>query len=457
MTDFTGLSIAGRIATPSDPDWDEARLAWNLIADQRPEAVAFVESGEDIAAVVRFAAEHDLRVAGQGTGHGATALGAPGALERTILIKTERMRGIEIDAEAQTARVEAGVLSMELGQAANEHGLSFMPGSSPDVGVTGYTLGGGLSWFGRAHGFACNRVRAIELVTADGEARTVDAGNDPDLFWALRGGGGGCAIVSALHLDLLPIAEVYAGALLFPAEVGAAAVRAYRDWAAGVGENVTSVVRFLTPPPIPDVPEPLRGTPLLTIDGACIGDEAAGRAAFAPLREIGEPIMDTFAQMPTAGLSHIHMDPEQPVPGIGEGMALAELPDEAIDAFAGLAGPGSGSPLLLSEIRHLGGALGRSAEGAGALSHLDADFVMYSVGMPMTPELGEAIPRHIERLEQAMRPWAAAGSYFNFTERPCDVDAILPPEVCARLAEVKRAYDPDDRIVANHAVGVGPV
>jgi hypothetical protein len=160
--------------------------------------------------------------------------------------------------------------------------------------------------------------------------------------------------------------------------------------------------------------------------------------------------MDTFAQMPTAGLSHIHMDPEQPVPGIGEGMAIAELSDEAIDAFAGLAGPDSGSPLLLSEIRHLGGALGRPADGAGALSHLDANFVMYSVGMPMTPELGEAIPRHIERLEQAMRPWAAEGSYFNFTESPCDVDAILPPEVCARLAEVKRAYDPDDRIVANH-------
>jgi hypothetical protein len=456
MSDFTGLAIAGRIATPSDADWDEARLAWNLIADQRPEAVAFVESGDDIAAVVRFAAENGLRVAGQGTGHGATALGAPGALERTILIKTERMRGIEIDAEAQTARVEAGVLSVELGQAANEHGLSFMPGSSPDVGVTGYTLGGGLSWFGRAHGFACNRVLAIELAIADGEARTVDAGNDPDLFWALRGGGGGCAIVSALHLDLLPIAEAYAGALLFPAEVGADAVRAYRDWAADVDENVTSVVRFLTPPPIPDVPEPLRGTPLLTIDGACIGDEATGREAFAPLHEIGEPIMDTFTQMPTAGLSHIHMDPEQPVPGIGEGRALAELPDEAIDAFAGLAGPDSGSPLLLSEIRHLGGALGRPGEGAGALSHLDAGFVMYSVGMPMTPELGEAIPRHIERLEQAMRPWAAEGSYFNFTEGPCDLDAILPPAVCARLAEIKRTYDPDDRIVANHGVGVGP-
>jgi hypothetical protein len=452
MTDFADLSIAGRIATASDPDWDQARAAWNLTADQRPEAVAFVESGEDVAATVRFAAGNGLRVAGQGTGHGAAPL-AP--LEGAVLIKTERMRGIEVDPEARTARVEAGVLSLELGEAAGAHGLCFLPGSSPDVGVTGYTLGGGLSWLGRRYGFACNRVRAIELVDASGEPRTVDAGNDPDLFWALRGGGGGYGVVSALQLDLLPIGEIYAGALVFPAEVGAGAVRAYRDWAAGVPDEVTSVVRFITPPPIPDVPEPIRGRPLLTIDGACIGSREEGEAAFAPLREIGETIMDTFEWMPAAGLSRIHMDPESPVPGVGEGALVAELPDEAIDAFVAAAGPGSGSPLLLTELRHLGGALGRPAENAGALSHLDAGFGIYSVGLPMTPELAEAIPAQLTKIEEAMSPWSADGAYFNFTEGRCDVDEILPPDVCARLAEVKRRWDPDGRILANHAVSLG--
>lgn len=449
MTDFTGLAIAGRTATPDDADWDEARAAWNLAADQRPEAVVFAESAEDIAATVRFAAANGLRVAAQGTGHGAAPL-AP--LAGTILLKTERMRGIEVDAEARTARVEAGVQGSELGQAANEHGLCFLPGSSPDVGVIGYTLGGGLSWLGRRYGFACNRVTAIELVDATGEARTVDAGNDADLFWALRGGGGGYAIVTALRVELLPIAEVYAGALIFPAEVGAEAVRVFRDWAAGLPEEVTSVVRFVTPPPIPDVPEPLRGRPLLTIDAACIGGQAEGEATIAPLRAIGETIMDTFEWMPTAGLSRIHMDPETPVPGIGEGMTIAALPDEAIDAFVAAAGPDSGSPLLLSELRHLGGALSRSAEGAGALSHLDAGFVLYSVGMPMTPELGAAIPAYLKTIEETMRPWGAEGGYYNFTEGPCDVDVILPPDVCERLGEVKRKWDPDGRIVANHAV-----
>jgi hypothetical protein len=452
MSDFTGLAIAGRVATPNDPDWDEVRLAWNLAADQRPEAVAFVESGDDIAKTIRFAAENDLRVAGQGTGHGA--FGLAGSLEGAILVKTERMRGIEVDPGAQTARVEAGVLVAELSAAAQKHNLCSMPGSSPDVGVTGFTLGGGLSWLGRHYGFACNRVRAIELVSADGEQRTVDAENEPDLFWALRGGGGGYALVTALHLNLIPIGEIYAGALVFPAELGAEAVRAYRDWAAGVPDSVTSVVRFITPPPIPDVPEPIRGRPLLTIDGACIGAPEEGEAIVAPLRELGETIMDTWSQIPAEGLCRIHMDPENPVPGLGEGMTIRELPDEAIDAFAGVAGPGSGSPLLLSELRHLGGALGRPDPNGGALTHLETEFVMYSVGMPMTPELGEAIPAHLGKIEETMRPWAGEGSYYNFTERPCDVDAILPADTCARLAEVKRQWDPDGMIVANHTVSL---
>jgi hypothetical protein len=451
MTDFSGLAIAGRIATPDDADWDQARMAWNLAADQHPEAVAFVESADDVAATVRFAAANDLRVTAQGSGHGALSLRS---LEGTILIKTERMRGIEVDAKAQTARVEAGVLSLELAEAAGAEGLASLPGSSPDVCVTGYTLGGGLSWFGRRYGFACNRLRAVELVTADGEARTADGENEPDLFWALRGGGGSHGVVTALHLNLVPIADVYGGALLFPAEVGVEGMHAYRDWAAGVSEDVTSTVRFLRPPDIPDVPEFLRGKALLTIDAACIGDQAAGEAAIAPLREIGEPILDTFGQIPTPALSKIHMDPEQPVPGLGHHRVLRELSDEGIEAFVGVAGPDSGTPLLLTELRQLGGALGRPDPNGGALSHLDADWVMYGVGMVMSPEMGEAVSAGLDRMHEAMKPWAADGGYFNFADRPCDTDAILPPDVCSRLVEVKRTWDPDGRIVGNHAVSL---
>jgi hypothetical protein len=453
MGEFSDLELDGRVATAGDSDWDEARQAWNLAADPQPSAVAFVEGPDDVAKVIRFARGTGHMVVGQGTGHGAVAVGS---FEDTIVIKTERMRGVEVDGDARTARVEAGVHVSELGEAAQEHGLSSLPGSSPNVGVIGFNLGGGLSWLGRRHGFACNGVRAIELVTADGEQRRVDADNEPDLFWALRGGGGGYAIVTALHLDLVPVSDVYAGALLFPAELGADAIRAYRDWAATVPDEVTTVVRFLRPPPIPDVPEPLRDRPLLTIDGAVIGSQAEGEKMIAPLRELGEPIMDTFDQIPASGLSRIHMDPEPPVPGLGHHTVVKELSDEAIEAFAGAAGPDAGSPLLLAELRHLGGALGRPADNAGALDKLDADYVMLAVGLPMAPEMGEAIEKSLDGLEETMQPWAAEGGYFNFAERPSAVESILPEATCKRLTEVKRQWDPDELIRANHMVSLTP-
>jgi hypothetical protein len=366
------------------------------------------------------------------------------------------MRGIDIDADEQTARIEAGVLALELGQAAQTDGLCSLPGSAPDVGVVGYTLGGGLGWLGRRYGFACNRVNAIEVVTADAEVRRVDADNDADLFWALRGGGGGYAVVTALEVALLPIAELYAGTMILPAELGADAIRAYRDWTETAPEEVTSIIRFLRPPPIPAVPEPIRDKPLLTIGIAAIGSEDEGERRIAPLREIGEPIMDTTAQIPAMGLSRIHMDPEVPVPGLGHHAVLRELPDEAIDAFVGAAGPQAGSPLLLAELRHLGGALGRPSENGGALSKLDASFAMFGIGMPMSAELGEAIERHLDRLHTDMQPWAGDGGYFNFAERPSDIEAILPAETCARLGEVKRRWDPEGMIRANHNLALTP-
>jgi FAD binding domain len=445
------LSITGRVATAADADWDDSRQAWNLAADQQPAAVAFVEGADDVSAVLRFAALNGLKVTAQGTGHGAAPLGP---LDNAILIRTNRMKGIEIDGEAGTARVEAGVHGEELGAAAREHGRCSQPGSSPNVGTIGYTLGGGLGWLGRRYGFSCNLVRTIELVTADGEQRRVDAGDEPDLFWALRGGGGGYAIVTALELELLPVSEVYAGALIFPAELGVDAVRAYRDWAAAVPDEVTSRGRFLRPPPMPDVPEPLRDRPLWTVTAACIGSREEGEAHIAPLREIGEPIMDTFDQIPAAGLSRINMDPEPPIPALGHHLLLRELPDQAIDTLVALVGPEAGSPLLLTELAHVGGALGRPAHDGGALSSIDAEFALFGIGVPMTPELGEALPGALDGLHDAFGPWAAERGYLNFAERPADVEALLPPETSQRLADVKRRYDPDDLIRANHAVSL---
>jgi hypothetical protein len=449
MANFAELSIRGRVATPSDSGWDEARQAWNLAADQQPAAVALVESADDVSKTVKFARENGLRVAGQGTGHGAVPLGS---LEGVILIKTERMRNVQI--EGEKARVEAGALAEDVADAAIKSERCSMPGTSPNVGVTGYTLGGGLSWFGRKHGWACNKVTAIELVTAAGEPHTVDAGSDPDLFWALRGGGGGYAIVTALHIELLPVSEAYAGSILFPAERVGDGLRAYRDWTVTAPEEAGSLLRMMNLPPLPDVPEVIRGKKFLAITAAFIGGEEEGKQLIAPLREIGEPLMDTFGQIPAPGLTRIAMDPEPPVPGLGHHGLLRELPDEALDAFFEVGGPESDSPLLLSEIRHLGGALARPAENGGALDKLDAEYVMLGIGMLMDPQMKEPITAQLDKMSDAMKPWSAEGGYYNYAERPCDVEAILPAATCERLSHVKRSWDPDDVILANHSVAL---
>jgi FAD binding domain len=453
MSDLAGLTIDGRVAAPSDPDWDDARKAFNLSADLHPAAVVFADGAEDIAKVIRFAAERDLKVTAQGTGHGALPLPP---LDHTLLIRTVRLRRIEVDAEARTARIEAGVQAAELGEAAQVEGLCSLPGTAPHVGLVGYTLGGGWNWLANRHGFACNHVRAIELVGADGERRRVDAEHDADLFWALRGGGGGYAIVTALEVELFPIADIYAGMLVFAAEVGADGVRAFRGWTETVPDEVTSIVRFLRPPPRPTIPEEIRGRRVLTMAAACIGSEAEGAEKIAILREVGDPILDTFRQIPAERLSTIHMDPDQPVPALGHHLLIRELSDEAIDGLVEMEGPGADSPLLLVFLRHGGGALRRTPEGAGALAKVDAAFAMNAVGVPTTPELAEAIPGHLDRLHDTMEPWAASGGFFNMAERPAPLEEILPADTCERLAEVKRGWDPDGLIRANHELALTP-
>jgi FAD binding domain-containing protein/berberine-like enzyme len=436
------------LVLPHDPGWNEARLAWNLAVDQQPAAVALPESAADVAAVVRWARTRGLRIAPQGTGHAAAAMGS---LAHTVLVKTERMRAVEIDPASRRARVEAGVLWAEVSQAAAEHGLAALAGSSPDVGVVGYTLGGGISWLARRHGLATNSVTAVELVNADGEIVRVDANNDPELFWALRGGGGAFGVVTALEFELYPIPEVYAGVLFFPIERGTEVLRAWRRWIEDVPEEVTSVGRFLQFPPIPDIPEPFRGGSFVVVEATYLGDEESAAELLQPLRELG-PVMDTFATIPVERLSSLHMDPEHPVPGIGDGMLLADFPDEAIDAIVATAGSGSGSPLLSVEVRHLGGALGRARREHGALASIDAGFAMFAVGISMTAEMGAVMKAHVEVVHSALTPWDAGRDYLNFTERRERGDRLFGRMTHRRLQAVKAKVDPEDVFRSNHPI-----
>jgi FAD binding domain-containing protein/berberine-like enzyme len=441
--------VTGDVVLPGDPEWDAARLAWNLAVDQRPAMVALPETSDDVAAVVAYAAQAGRRVAVQGTGHGAVARG--GELSDSILLKMERMRGVQIDAAGRTARVEAGVIWSEVAEAAAEHGLATLAGSSPDVGVVGYTLGGGLSWLGRRYGLAASSVVSVEIVTADGELRRIDAETDADLFWAVRGGGGSFGAVTAIEFALFPLAEVYAGVMLWPIERASEILHAWREWAADMPDDMTTVGRLLQLPPIPDIPEPLRGRSFVAVEAFYLGDEAEGTALVAPIRALGAEI-DTVATIPVAALQHVHMDPEHPVPGLGDGMLLDDLSATSIDALVAAAGPGSGSPFLSVEVRQLGGAIARPAVGGGAVSHLDADFALYAVGIAMSPEQAAAISAHVSLLHEALAPWASETTYLNFAEADIAGDRLFGPYAHHRLRAVKAAYDPADLFRSNHPV-----
>jgi hypothetical protein len=306
------------------------------------------------------------------------------------------------------------VVWLDVVHAAARYGLAALAGSSPDVGVAGYTLGGGMSLLGRKYGLTANNVAAIEMVTADGRLVRADHERESDLFWALRGGGGSFGVVTAIEFQLFPITEAYAGILWYPIERGSEVLHAWAELTlGGPPDELTTVGRFLNLPPIPQIPEPVRGKSFVIVEAYHLGDPAQADELLAPLRALG-PVNDTIATVPVPALSHMHMDPEQPVPGAGDGLMIDTLPREAIDAFVGAAGPDAAFPLLSAEVRHLGGEFTRARPGNGALASIDAQYVLYAVGMTPVPELTDPVMAQVEAVKNALASWAVRQMYLNF-------------------------------------------
>ena len=442
-------ALAESLICLGDSEYDAARAAWNLAIDQQPAAIVRPKTPDEVSAAVAYAREHGLRVAPQGTGHNAGPLGS---LADTLLLRTDRMRAVHVDPARRIARVQAGAVWLEVVRAAGAHGLAALAGSSPDVGVVGYVLGGGVSWLGRRYGLAASHVEAIELVTADGRLRRVDHGHEPELFWALRGGGGDFGVVTTIELRLLPISHAYAGILWYPISRGDEVLHAWHELTrAHPPEELTTVGRFLRLPPIPEIPEPVRGQSFVVVEAYHLGDARQADELLAPLRNLG-PINDTVQTVPMPALSHIHMDPEQPVPGFGDGMLLGELPAAAIDAIVATAGVQAAFPLLSVEMRQLGGELARARARNGALPALAAEYALYAVGATPVPELEAPVRAQVEAVLAAMAPWSAPGTYLNFAETPRDASTFWDARAHDRLREIKAAVDPDGLIRSNHPV-----
>jgi hypothetical protein len=439
--------VGGGVHLPGDPGYDAGRAVFNVTIDQRPAAIVEPRSAEEVATVIRFAAAEGLRVAPQRTGHNAAPMGS---LEDSILLKTNAMDRVCIDAPARRARVGAGARWEDVVPAASELGLACMHGSTPDVSVVGYSLGGGLGWYARKHGLAANHVTAIEVVTPDGQIRWATHEHDAELFWALRGGGGNFGVVTAIEFELLPVEKIYAGVLFFPIERSGEVLHAWHEWTAGVTEDVTSVGRILQFPPLEEVPEPVRGKSFVLVEAVFLGDEEEATRMLEPLRALG-PVMDTFASQPPVGIAELHMDPRDPVPYDSTHAMLGAIDASAIDRLVEAAGPDSGSALLSVELRHAGGALSRTAPGAGAVATLPGEYAFFAVGIA-DPSMALKTSVDLDRVAAALRP-DEAGHYFNFVEEKSDPAGFFPPTVAARLEAARDTYDPTRLMQANHEIG----
>jgi FAD/FMN-containing dehydrogenase len=432
---------------PTDTGWDDARRAWNLAVDQRPAVVALPRTVDDVVDAVDYARTLGLKIAVQGTGHGA-----PGtALDGTMLVNTSRMTGVEVDPTGRTARVAAGTIWADVVDAAVPHGLTALHGSAHDVGVVGYSLGGGIGWLARKHGLSSSSVLSAQVVTADGEVVRADPETNADLFWALRGGGGSFGIVTEVEIALFPVTEAYAGWLVWPMDRATEVLGAWAAWTKDAPEEVTSVGRMLQIPPIPEMPEPLRGRQLVVVEAAFLGDEQAGRELLRPLRDL-EPELDTFAMVPAAALAQLHQDPPGPVPGSGEGWMLDAFDAAAAEEIVRAAAMDGTAPLISVEVRHLEGALGRPDSNGGVLSHFEAPYVMYSVGVAPVPAAVQATQGRIAAIRSAAAPWLSRNSYFNFAEGGVEGSSLYPAGAYERLTAIRAELDPDGVFRAKHPI-----
>ena len=431
-------TLAGRIHRPGTPGFDATRDGFDLSAIPTPQVVVCAAGEDDVADAVRLAPDHGFPVAVRATGHGPI----PG-VDRGLLIDTRAMSTVVIDPGRRTATIGAGVTWTQVLAQCAPHGLAPLCGSAPDVGAVSYTLGGGLGPLGRRHGWAADRVRRIRLVTADGELREVTADSDPELFWALRGGGGNFGVVTGLEIDLVPAGTLYGGGLYFPGEAAPDLLATFGRCTAEAPDELSLSIAFLTFPDLDVVPAPLRGRSVTHLRVAHLGAAEEAERLIAPLRAVAAPVVDTVRPLPIAELGTIHADPTRPQPVSCGGAILPRWDDAAIDVLLGAVG--ATRPHML-EVRHLGGALARPPAVDNAVGHRDARFSVFTSAYPGP---GFAGARDLQAdLYQRLRPWSAGRSLYNFTTdplgRPADARMAFDEPTYLRLRRVKAAWDPQN-------------
>lgn len=447
--------VSGAMLTERDANYAQACAAWNVLFQHHPAVLVVAESATDIVEAVRFARAGGFRVAIQATGHGV-ARPADGA----VLIVTSKMTAVTIDPEARTATIAAGAKWGAVLTPAQQHGLAPLLGSTTDVGAIGYTLGGGMGWLGRRYGLASDSVRSFELVTPDGDLVTASADQHAELFWALKGGGAGTlGVVTSMEIELYPVDTVYAGNLLYPVEMAAEVVARWRDWVAGMDDRLTSSVVIMNFPPLEIVPEPVRGQSFVMIRGCWSGDLLDGEAMINGWRSWRAPMLDKFGPMPFSMADTISNDPVDPLPGITTTEWFDRIPDQAIDTLvqATVPRPGHMPLVLMTEIRHAGGAIRANAVHAANDRGRSGEFLLEMVGLALTADIGAALHAVFQSVRADLAPFVTGATYLNFTEgaeRQERTASAYSAHHLRRIQAVKDAVDSADRFC--HGFGVTP-
>ncbi|MCC3278477.1 FAD-binding oxidoreductase [Arthrobacter sp. zg-Y40] len=447
-TDLEDLRVAvrGPVSFPGDPGYDTDTMTVNPTLMHHPEAVLGAAGATDVQAAVRWAGERGIPLAVQATGHSVSS-----PMEEGLLINTSRLQDVVINPDDGTATVGAGVRWRTLLQQTVPLGLTGAHGSSGTVGIVGYSAGGGLPVMGRALGFGSDHVRSIEVVTPDGRMRHVESeGDDAELFTLLRGGKGNFGIITAMTHELTPFQDFYGGGLMYPEAAGPEVLQAFLDWTAQLPSDASASLAFLHLPDVPFLPEELRGTAPVHVRFALFGSREEGDLLIEPMRRVSVPFMDTTGPMDYSGIGSIHMDPDGPMPTMERGALLSSLPTaELLEQV----GPGSDTPLMMTEIRLMGGAMDTEPDIEDVVPGRGSAFHLFTVGLN-APPVADATASAMERLSAATAAYST-GTMVNMhgpAGDPRDRRRAWAPAAFERLQEAKAVYDPQNLFRFGHAV-----
>lgn len=429
---------AADVAGPLDDRYPTLTAGFDLAMPCTPDAVVAAVGPADVVAAIRVARESSTALHILGTGHGRTAQSTGG-----IAVNTEGLAGVVVDPATRTARIGAGTTWQQVLEAAAPFGLAAPCGSAPGVGVVGLLLGGGLGPLARAIGFSSDLVRSFEIVTAAGDVILVTAEEQPDLFWALRGGRTGFGVVLAVTVSLLPVAEFYGGGLYFPATAAREVLHTWAAWSRELPESVTTSVAVLRLPDLPFLPPPLRGQFTVHVRVAALLDPRTAEELLAPLRAVADPLLDNVGLHPYDRIALVHADPVAPMPVHSGSTTLSRFDGDVVDALLAVAGPQVQIPIVVVEVRQLGGATARQTGGPDAVGGRDVGWNLFVTEAPL-PDPSQAT-QIVQGVLGAFEPWRGPTQLINFLgncNTPRDVEQAWTAEQHARLDGIRRTVDP---------------